>query len=434
MRTLALALALLLPAPALASTWEPPRQVAHEDDFDAQFSSLSLAGAPDGRSLLVWATRSRRPRILAVDVDAGGRFSTPRALSPAGARVSAPLAALGNGGEAVVAWRAGTPKQRQVQVAVRPAGGDFGAGATITRGPGRAVLTSLAMAADGRALLAWARRSGRDVWGVEVAARPAGGTFSDPVKLGRGVARGAHVAVAPTGEAVVAWTESRRRDSPPRVHHAVSTLPAAPVRAGAVSPPGAFAPLVAAEAGGGAVMAWLQSRSRLTTSLEAARRPSGGAFGPPQRLQARAYDHDVALAAGHALVAWSTTGRRLAVRVAQAPPGGAFGAAQTLSDPGSAAWGPEVRAGGGRAVVIWQDTPQRGNRSGVVAGVDAPLGAPFPPPVQVSEPNGILQIATQPRLSVAPDGAALAAYVNYGLDGHSGSGQLALARLAPAAG
>jgi hypothetical protein len=432
----AAAVGVTAPAAAQAPAWSAPQRVAVERT--AQFSSLRLAVGPDGRALLVWASRRPEYAIRAVDIAPDGTLGTPRRISPAGDRASGPQVGIGRDGEAIVAWRSGRAANRSVRAATRAAGAaSFGAPVRISPLGGRSLLTGLDMGPDGTAVAAWVRRAAGQ-WRVQAAERAPGGAFGAVRTLSGPGAGAASVAVGGDGSRIVVW------DRAPAAGGAVVELvTAAPggsfaARQRVSGSARAFAPRVATDAAGGAVVSWAEVLGRTQRLRAVTRTTSAAAFGPPATIargtspRAGFSEAEVALAAGRAWATWSDFGADpTVVRVARTDATGLWGPGERVSDTRSAAFTPEIRAAGERAVVIWDDTPQDGPRYGHLAAAVFQAGA-WSAPQTVSDPSLILQTATSPRLAMAPDGTALAAYVDYGFEPDSGRGQLSIVRLPPA--
>ena len=113
---------------------------------------------------------------------------------------------------------------------------------------------------------------------------------------------------------------------------------------------------------------------------------------------------------------------------------GALGAPVRVSEPGFSGFDPQVVARGARTVVAFREYGRPGVRDGLVVARIANGGTTlaFGPLAGLSSPALIQQSFTRPRLAVAPSGAALAVFTDYGADG-SGAGELALSRLAATA-
>ena len=191
---------------------------------------------------------------------------------------------------------------------------------------------------------------------------------------------------------------------------------------GALVPDGSVAlapmlecPTVATSASGAAVAA-APPFAPGRRGLVVATRDPGGEFGAPQAILAPRTTgvgeiHAAVAADGAAVVVWNETrarGDRTISRLlaSRRPPGGAFGPAQTLLS--GAADAPSPVAGiddAGRATVAWLRPLPSGSSAVDVAGAAA--GAPFGPPQTVTR---TVDFAVPPVLAVAPDGGALLAH------------------------
>ncbi len=129
-----------------------------------------------------------------------------------------------------------------------------------------------------------------------------------------------------------------------------------------LSDPGGDAsePKVAFGPAGDAIAVW--SRFDGTTPrIQYALRPAGGSFGAPQTISAASFPAtgpDVSIdSSGQTVLAWSRDdGTGLRVEAAVRPPGGSFGAVQTLSEPGADGYQAQVAAGPDadvNAAVVW---------------------------------------------------------------------------------
>jgi hypothetical protein len=138
----------------------------------------------------------------------GPPAATGTSFSSFGFPLAAPRAAISPAG-IVFAW-ADTPQLGRAQQKVRFYATDGSGGSapepvgTESSGVGAA---ALAVAADGRALLAWTQldRPGGAI-GLLVAERPPGGTFGDPVPIQAADAASAALAMSDGGDGLAAWT------------------------------------------------------------------------------------------------------------------------------------------------------------------------------------------------------------------------------------
>lgn len=311
MRTLALALAVLAVAPATALA-EPFGELPYRS-FSGAAGCVRPAGAPS---------------VLARTADDTAQFIQ---AGPTGFQDMAKVglndivlpcseAAVTASGAGVVAARefgSGNPAF-QLVAAVRDPGGTFGK-LQVLGGGDLPTSSLLAVASErGDAAVAWTQSADlfSGPYRLRLARRAPGGAFAKPVTVfsttGDDPAPGVRMAFAASGELVAAWT---RRDPATKA-------------------------LVA----------------------EAAIAPAGGTFGPPQRIGPARAGSAPALAVapdGSALVAYAA-GTEL--RVAERPPGGAFGAPvkvatadDALAVVPAAALGPD-----GAAAVAWESVLQQG--------------------------------------------------------------------------
>jgi hypothetical protein len=231
--------------------------------------------------------RSRNAMRVAL-VDAAGGVGEPVTLAESRAQFVDVAAAISDRGDAVVAWtelRGGFRKLRaRVRVAVRPAGGAFGEARILA--PWRLVGPPLApvaagVDAAGAPTVAWLlghplRRGGPADAYAEVATAAAGGAFGRPQRLDGGAEYddGLALAVAPDGRALLAYagvdtlTVHERRRAAGRFGRLRSLSPG----------PGAYHPAIAMRPGGGAVVGWRTGLEESTAGVWVATRSGPGRF------------------------------------------------------------------------------------------------------------------------------------------------------------
>ncbi|MDW5596426.1 HtaA domain-containing protein [Conexibacter stalactiti] len=266
--------------PARSDTWSNPRAIftVTEDPCGATTAGYgTIPRAPalgvdrDGNVTAVWRTGTNSGssvRTLKSAVRTGGprgTWSAPKLIAEPAARATTnqlePKLVVDVDGRAVVTWPV---FDGGAAVATRPAGADAAWDATTTPLPStRSATASVALDAHGRASVAW-----------DVAPD---GVTPGAIKLS-------------TVSAAGAWSAPET----------VATLPE-----GAA----AFAPQLALDDDGGALVAWSRSAGGASpASVEAARRPAGGAWGAVTALAADApFQTVVGLAGdelGNATVAW----------------------------------------------------------------------------------------------------------------------------------
>jgi hypothetical protein len=179
---------------------------------------------------------------------------------------------------------------------------------------------------------------------------------------------GPNVAVNAAGDAVASWTQvdgndSTKQDVVVRVRPAGGSF-GAPQVVGTTLPCyffGVFGetPSVGIDDQGGAVIAWTSIDSTTSNQVtEASIRPAGGAFSAAQEIsdasQPANADARVAMnGAGTAVAVWTHyNGTNYVVQQSTKPPGGSFALPQTVSPTGQNASGPAVAINGSGAVVV----------------------------------------------------------------------------------
>jgi hypothetical protein len=216
------------------------------------------------------------------------------------------------------------------------------------------------------------------------------GGFGDPVGLAAVPTTATLLAALPAGSAAPtilysAGTSLVARD--------VGTGASGPRTVGALGTPGA--PLATASRAGVRLVAWF---NRATSAVQAAVAPPGAAFGPAQTLASATGVAGVRAAVagdGTLLVAYQVQGGSAAVAVARG--GGAFGPALALPTTVGASSLRLAAGANGTAVALWQTPP-----AGVIAAALSPGAAAFGP----AEPVPVTADAL-PALAVLPSGEAV---------------------------
>jgi hypothetical protein len=332
----------------------PARQIAQASP--APVGAVSAAGD----AVVAWARDTAQGRVVQAAVRPAGSssFSAAVDVSSATGQALNPSVATDASGDVIVAWAMSVGAGKSVvQAAVRPAGGVFSPPVDVSASDLNVSMPAVAMGQGGDAVVAWTAYNGTSTV-AQAAVRPAGGSFSAPITISSPAPYGspASVAMDRAGDAIVVW---ERSDDVNQVVSA-SVRPAggafsAPVDVSAVMPRdslGVSVPAVAMSDGGAAVVAW--RRTDAGGGVQASTRPAGGAFSAPVLVSAPTQDVATSIpsapsvamdAVGDAVVAWD---RRPAVgesRVAQAavrPAGGAFSAPQDISLTGGDALATQV--------------------------------------------------------------------------------------------
>lgn len=309
--------------------------------------SIQIAIDGAGRVIVAWQTsppgQGQASVIQAAVSDVRGHFASPQTLrtitGPEAASAHSLALAADRAGDATVVWSLRT----SIEAATRPAGGAFTPpGVVWSSAPGAFEMSyghALGMDDRGDVLLAWPVIRVQSVT-LQAAAAPAGAGFAAPVTLASATLslRGAAVAVAPDGSAIVAWTQregrflrtmiARRSDDGSFSAPAAVSAPQAAVAS--------VIPAVAA-VGGGAVVAWAE-RGEGAARVGVATLDATGAV---RRQALTAYRGDVAAIEaaidprGDAAVAWDLrcgrAGRRIMASTRRA--GHPFGPGQVASGP-----------------------------------------------------------------------------------------------------
>lgn len=230
---------------------------------------------------------------------------------------------------------------------------------TISQSGQEASGQQVAFDQDGDAVAVWQQSTGAQTV-IVASARPAGGTFSTPQTL-----------------------------SDPNAY--------------------SMSPDVAADAQGDAVAVWLHFDGA-NARVQAAYRPAGGSFGPPQTLSTAGYEarepRVTMNAAGEAILVWSlSSGLTEEIQVSSAAPGGTFGEPVDLTGFTSVASVPQVALDShGDAIAVWDDWDGANIR---IQDDVRPAGAGFGTPQYLS-PAG--ENADTPQVAFDSGGDALAVW------------------------
>jgi hypothetical protein len=166
---------------------------------------------------------------------------------------------------------------------------------------------------------------------------------------------------------------------------------------------------VAFDAGGDAVAVW-QSSGGPNPVIVASARPAGGAFGAPQTLSdpgAYSMEPDVASdAQGDAVAVWlHYDGANPRVQAAYRPAGGAFAAPQTLSPAGYDAREPRVAMNSdGQAVIVWS------LGSGLVEKIQTASAGPGGTFAEAVDLTAFTEVASVPQVALDANGDAIAVW------------------------
>jgi hypothetical protein len=370
------------------------------DDFWGSTVTLSAKGAYEapslavnasGEAVAVWIQQVGSDyRLEAAFRDgAGAGWSTPVLLSPAGSRVEAPRVLIDDAGVATAAWSLHqSVTQAEIEVATRPAGGEWGAPVELASGnlgPPR-----IAANPAGDMSLVWIRDQGPfEPRLIEFSSRPAGGTWSEPATISNpGVDSIApNSIVTADGEIVAVWRNALGVET----RLVSASLPPG----GSWSEPEDISAIereisgaeLAIDGAGEVVATWIRDEEAGNNFLvETASRAPDGSWGAAVKLGVSGSPaHEVNLSvnsAGAALATWEEklNAHPAAVKVMAAyrPAGGAWQSPVTIIAKGFAVRLPSPQPAvypNGDAVAVWQSTEEPNN----VLTADlrpAPIAAP----------------------------------------------------------
>ncbi len=211
---------------------------------------------------------------------AGGSFGAPVSLSPGGESATAPRVAIDDAGNATVVWDRYNGALEVVEEATRPAAsGSFSKAAVLSNEAEPAIQPFAAMNAEGDTAVTWTASNGADQL-VQVAVRPAGGTFDKAVSVSAEGANAAfpQVALDGRGDPGVVWTLDFGGDLV--VQYAAGT----PLGTFPTVQDLAFeswAPSIAEDPAGDTLVSY---GNALSYSAFALVRPAAGRFGEPQEV------------------------------------------------------------------------------------------------------------------------------------------------------
>jgi PKD domain len=336
-----------------AATWLAPVSLT-SNAFSSQLNP-EVAFAPDGSVTAVWA-HSNENGIQVIETSvrpAGDEWQAPVRLSPEAESAEWPSLAIDAEGNAIVVWERFQGAASDVEAPVQLSGANIHASSP-----------QVAVDAQGDAIVVWARENGSGNGVIESTGKPHGSeTWQTPVALSgeEGLIGSPHVALDAAGDAVAVWKD------------------------------------------------W-ESRFR----IEAATRPSSsGVWRAPVILSApgeNASGPKIAVdPEGEAIAVWDKGG---VVETADQPAGSeAWQAPVALLPAGQTATEPEIAIdGSGNAVAVWE-----GSSNGVEEEIESsvrPSGSgTWQPPALVS--SGKIspeKVGEFPELAVNAEGAAVAAW------------------------
>ncbi len=159
-----------------------------------------------GDATVVWYTFGLNFLVEAATVT-GGMPAAPVTLSATGKKALFPTVAMNDRGDTIVAWTRGEGSDGVVQASFRPAGGSFGAPVNLSTGGESATAPRVAIDDAGDATVVWDRYNGVHEL-VEEATRPAAsGSFSKAAVLSNEAESAIQpfVAINAEGDTAVTW-------------------------------------------------------------------------------------------------------------------------------------------------------------------------------------------------------------------------------------
>jgi hypothetical protein len=308
-----------------------------------------------------------------------------------------PAVALAPDGRALVAWEGGTTTATDIEASVRPPGGTWSAPVVVSS-VGYPGAPLIGIDGSGNAIIAYVQGA---TGTIATASLRAGGSWTPVQTLATRYGSGLDMAVNSTGSVILTWAA---KGTGVGVYAASGTVLgglAAPVKVGLPPYPGGRTS-VALNNAGQAAMVWAMGAGAVNV---AATRTAAGTWSTPVQLSANeAGPLDVAIdGAGNAIAIYEqyvlTGGTYITpLYASKLPAGGTWGAPTLLSAPGDSA------AGGGRVaadptgtfVVAWADATTR-----TLTALTSPPGGGFGP--AFFAPN----VGQVGRLVIAPGHAVL---------------------------
>jgi hypothetical protein len=375
-------------------------------DSSGYAMSPAVAADAQGDAVAVWVrSEGAEWRAQAAYRPAGGSFSAPQTLSPAGYEAREPHVAMNTAGQAIVVWTLDSPAGEKIQAASVAPGGTFSEAVDVSGFSNDNYESHAAIDAQGDALVVWTGWDGANTR-IEESQRPTGGGFGttqflSPAGTNASEAQAAYDA---TGDALAVWTY---RGSPVYTTQGsyrpaggsfgtVQTISGAPLTTGTEEPQVAF------DASGEGVVLWSQSNGSEPSVYTSVRTPgSAGTFSTPTTINPSGQEtFDPRLAGDDqsgTVASWKTfNGIANTVQATVRPAGGSFAPATTLSGEAPEESAPAVGIDGqDNAIAVWSQSVGPNyllQAAGYDAGPD-PRGLQLPTQGVVGQP---LQFAQAP--------------------------------------
>jgi hypothetical protein len=309
------------------------------------------AGNVAGNAVVVWADGGI---VRSVARSSAGGWSTSVALSAAGETASSPVVAVRNDGSAIAVWAATRASDTVIESASRSATGAWTTPTVLSTAGATATWPQVAVDAAGNATAVWATGT----MSVVSSTQTPGQSWTTPQVLSAaatGTVYNLHLAVNPSGAAVVGWSTGAA--TRPHSGNVVTRpaggqfgVPVTLVTSGGRPIQDALGSFtVAIDPTGRATAAWD------TTYAYASSQLSTGAWGTPVQLTPGAYASYVSLAvnsAGTAVAVWNGTD---GLASASRPTGGVWSLAVTIDPTADIYPGAGPAANGTSTFMAWDN-------------------------------------------------------------------------------
>jgi hypothetical protein len=397
--------AVAAPVAVAAPAWITPKTLSASGQ-DANVGDIAVDAAGD--AFAIWKRSDGSNMLTQVAVrKAGGKWGAPKTLSASGREADYVQIAASPGGAAIAIWSRDTATASIVQVSVRPAGGHWGSVQDLTADGVFVSSPQVAFDRRGNAIAVWVRGGN-----VQASVRPRGGAWGSPQDISvPGVLSGLpQVEFDRQGTATAVWYRATLGPFTETVQSSVHPRGGAWGLPQDVSEPGvlAVAPQIGIDRAGNAIALWAD-QTVSPSAVQASIRPHAtGVWGSPKTISkpgANTGSPELAVSPkGGAVAVWNVSNGPLRfVQAALRPAGGRWHAPKNLTPTGGSAYAPDVGTdAAGNAVAVW-------HRTGTEQFVQAsrhPAGGRWSKVKPVSKPSsGIIPF---PSVAVDPAGNAVA--------------------------
>ncbi|HEY4096382.1 MAG TPA: PKD domain-containing protein [Baekduia sp.] len=412
----ALALVAVPGAAQAAPSWLAPTALSIPSQ-DAGQQQVAVDAQGDATAVWVWSDGSHN-RVQTSTRPAGGSWGAPATLSAAGQAANSPQVAVDARGNVTALWERDNGTHDIVQVAVRPAGGSWSSPSSLSSPSVSAQYPRLAVDPAGDAAAIWESYDG-NYFSILATARRAGTSWPLPTTLAAG--SGTYTGVTPdvglddVGDAIAVWYRAGGGQ-----HQFVqsSVRPAAgawgPVTNVSSTLHDAQQPHVAVDARGDAVAVWEEFDDTTNTyaAQAATRAAANGIWQPPVDLSSAGVNTANAQLAstpdGETVAVWARSDNFSgSVQSASRPPAGGWTAPVNVSSETTDTLAPFVAIDpAGDAVAVWAATT---GANEAIFGATRPAGGAWQVPARVGQSNSIVP----PSVAVDPQGDAATVWSSF---------------------